>query len=77
VTLQVYAENNIIDSELIDLFEAMKDWGANRNNKGHIDYEQQMQKIRKLHIQLFRVRFYFVRHLRLSSAVLCLTPAIA
>jgi hypothetical protein len=63
VTLSVLTDNGIVDSELIDLFEAMKVWGANRDDKESINYEQQVQQIRKFHNQLFRVRFYFVRHL--------------
>jgi hypothetical protein len=63
VTLSVHTNNDIVGSELIDLFEAMKDWGVNRDDNEHIDYEQRVKQIRKCHIQLFRVRFYFVRHL--------------
>jgi hypothetical protein len=54
------ADDDILCSELIDLADAMRDWGADYGGEETINHKQQVLKIKQWHIRLFRKRFYFV-----------------
>jgi hypothetical protein len=52
----------IVGSDLIELLEAMEEWGAVPAGV-HLDHNQALLKIQHHHAQIFKERFYFVSSL--------------
>jgi hypothetical protein len=50
-----------IDSELIELSDAMQRWGTTTDNGVSVDHDQGLFRINQQYAQFFRDRFYFVR----------------
>jgi hypothetical protein len=62
------ADGIIVYSDLIELLEAMEEWGATPEGV-HFDHKQALLKIQHHHAQIFKERFYFVSPLTYQSSL--------